>query len=208
MTARMTNEEHTDALAANLPSGRVWVPKMQPGSNLRAFLRGFAPTFGAMDSALERFEAQSIPTETDDYLAEWEAALGIPDPCVPLEEDPVKRRRNIAIKLAVLGGIQTKADFEYLATLFGLTVEVNAGIDHVSIADGGYGTKLPVLDIPADIATVAAARNTIVIVETLPEEARFPYNFPIPFTTSEQLQLRCLFETLKQANSQIIYVTA
>jgi uncharacterized protein YmfQ (DUF2313 family) len=207
MSALLSIEQHVAALAANLPSGRVWVPKMLRGSNLNGLLRGLAPTFERIDAALQRFVAQSIPTTTEDYLAEWEAALGIPDPCVPLETDTAKRQRNIEIKLAIMGGVQTKADFEFLASLFGLVVSVNAGIDHVSIADGGYGTQTPVLDIPADFATLAVARASIVVVETLPDNVLFPYDFPIPFTTGEQLQLRCLFETLKQANGQIVYVT-
>lgn len=206
MGALLTIEQHVEALAANLPSGRVWVPKFLRESNLHKLLRGLAPTFQAMDAALQRHREQQIPTTTEDFLDEWEAALGIPDPCIPREADTAKRQRNIEIKLAILGGVQTKADFEYLAGLFGLTVSVNPGIDHVSIADGGYGTQTPVLDIPADFATLAAARNSIVVVETLPDEARFPYNYPIPFTTSEQLQLRCLFEKLKQANGQIVYI--
>lgn len=208
MTAKLSIDDHVAALAANLPSGRVWVPKFARGSNLNSLLRGLAPTFQRMDEFLQRFVDQSIPTETEDYLDEWEYALGIPDPCVPLETDTAKRKRNIEIKLAILAGVQTKADFEYLAGLFGLTVEVNPGIDHVSIADGGYGVKTPVLDIPTDFATVAVARRSIVVVETIPDAARFPYDFPIPFSTSEQLQMRCLFETLKPAYAQIVYVTA
>lgn len=205
---RNTVEQHTAALAANLPSGRVWVPKLMHNSRLRSFLRGLAPTFQAIDRVLQRYVDQTIPTETTDYLAEWEAALGIPDPCVPLETDEAKRRRNIEVKLALLAGVQTKEDFQYLADLFNMTVDVNPGLDHVSIADGGTGLKTPVFDIPTDFATLAVARHSIVVVETLPDIARFPYSFAIPFSTSDQLTLRCLFETLKPATSQIVYVTA
>lgn len=208
MAARLTIEQHVAALAANLPSGRVWVPKLLTGSRLNGLLRGFAPTLQRVDEFMERMIREQIPTETETYLAEWEAALGIPDPCVPIETDTAKRQRNIEIKLAVLAGVQTKADFEYIATLFGLTVEVNPGIEHVSVADGGYGLRTPVVDIPTDIASVSAARRTIVVVETVPAAVTFPYSFPIPFSTSEQLQMRCLFETLKPAYADIFYVTA
>lgn len=207
MASRLTLDQHVTAIAANLPSGRVWVPKMLRGSNLNGLLRGIASEFLRMDEMLERYVDQSVPTETVDYLEEWERALGIPDPCVPLETEIAKRQRNIEIKLAILGGILTKEDFEFLASLFGLTVSVNPGIEHVSIADGGYGLRTPVLDIPTDLASVAVARRTIVVVETLPEAIGFPYSFPLPFSTSEQLQVRCLFATLKPAHCQIIHVT-
>ncbi len=208
MPAKMTLDDHVAAIAANLPSGRVWVPKLIRGSNLNALLRGLAPTFQRMDGFLQQFIEQCVPTETDIYLDEWEDALGIPDPCIPLETDPAKRRRNIAIKLALLAGVQTRADFQFLATLFELDVEVNPGIDHVSIGDGVYALKTPVLDIPADFASVAVARRSIVVVEAVPSNAQFPYSIPLPFATGEQLQMRCLFETLKPAHTQIVYVTA
>lgn len=208
MGAKLSIDEHVAAIAANLPSGRVWVPKLLSGTNLNGLLRGLAPTFERMDGWLQRFVEQAIPTETEDYLEEWETALGIPDPCIPIESDASKRRRNIAIKLALLAGVQTRPDFQFLATLFGLEVEVNPGIDHVSVGDGGYGLKTPVFDIPTDFATVAVARRTIVVVETVPANAQFPYDFPLPFATGEQLQLRCLFETLKPAHTQIVYVNA
>lgn len=208
MGAKLSIDEHVAAIAANLPSGRVWAPKLLRGTNLNGLLRGLAPTFQRMDGWLQRFVEQAIPTETEDYLEEWEDALGIPDPCIPLETDPAKRRRNIAIKLALIAGVQTRADFQFLATLFELDVEVNPGIDHVSIGDGGYGLKTPVLDIPADFASVAVARRSIVVVESVPSNAQFPYSFPLPFATGEQLQMRCLFETLKPAHTQIVYVTA
>lgn len=207
MGARLTIEEHTTALAANLPSGRVWVPKILKGSVLNSLLRGFAPTFWRIDEILERYVKQNVPTETEDYLSEWEDALGLPDPCIPLETDTAKRQRNIEIKLAQLAGVQTKEDFQYIASLFGLVVSVNPGIEHVSVADGGYGLLTPVLDIPADFASVAVARRTIVVVETLPSATVFPYSFPIPFATSEQLQMRCLFTKLKPAHCQIMFVT-
>lgn len=208
MGAKLSHEDHVAAIAANLPSGRVWAPKLLRGSNLNALLRGIAPTFERMDGFVQRFVEQCIPTETEVYLEEWEDALGIPDPCIPIESDPAKRRRNIAIKLALLAGVQTRADFQFIATLFDLVVEVNPGIDHVSIADGGYGLKTPVMDIPADFASVAIARCSIVVVESVPSNAQFPYEFPLPFATGEQLQMRCLFETLKPAHTQIVYVTA
>lgn len=207
MAAADSIEEHVEALAANLPSGRVWVPKFARGSNLNGLLRGIAPTFRQIDDFLQRYVAENPPTASETYLAEWEAALGIPDPCIPLATDVATRQRNVEIKLAVLSGVQTKADFEFVGQLFGLTIEVNPGIEHVAVVDGGLGTKLPVLDIPADIASVDEARATIVVVETLPAVTQFDYDWPVQFSTGEQIQMRCLLETLKPAHCQMLYVT-
>lgn len=208
MTARLTEEQHARALALNLPGGLAWTPKWIEDSNLYRLLRGFVPTFRKLDSTLNHFVEQSIPTTTNLYLDEWEEALGIPDACFDVSEDDDIRRRNIRIKLSTLAGVATEEDFVALAAEFGLTVTVNSGIEHVSTGDGGYGTKFPVLDIPTDFADVDEARMTMVVVEDLPGGAQFEFNYPIPFGTAAQGEMRCLFTKLKPANVQILFVEA
>lgn len=206
--ARLTDTEHVTALAANLPSGRIWLPKYRPGSNLFRLLLGLAPTFRRMDEKIQRFISQSYPPETVDFLEEWEVALGLPDDCLPIAADVATRQRNILIKLILLGGVQTEQDFVDVAALFGLVVAVNSGIEHVVVADGGYELFGPAMNIPADFADVKQARYTMVVVETLPDGATFPYDFPIPFATAEQQEMRCLFEKLAPANVDVVFVTA
>ena len=49
MTEILTTEQHTDALAVNLPAGRLWRAKWSPGSNLRGLLVGMASTMKQID---------------------------------------------------------------------------------------------------------------------------------------------------------------
>jgi uncharacterized protein YmfQ (DUF2313 family) len=205
---KMTLVEHTTALASNLPSGRLWVAKYRQGSNLFKLLFGFAATFRRMDEANQRFVDQSFPPETIDFLEEWEAALGLPDDCLPIAADTATRQRNILIKYVLLGGIQTEADFVALALLFGLVVTVNSGIEHLVAGDGGYELFGPAMNIPADFADVKQARFTMVVVEVLPARSTFDYDFPILFTSADQQQMRCLFEKLAPANVDVVFVTA
>lgn len=211
----LTIDQHVDALAANLPSGRVWTPKFKNESVLRRFLRGLAPTFLSLDAAVQRYVQQVVPVDTEDFLAEWETALGIPDGCIPLELTPDRRRRNIRIKLAVLAGVTTRTDFENLAALFGLVISVGGGIEHVAIADGGYGTRTPVLDIPTDIANVNAARMTLVVTESRSSSITFPWEFSaagpvvpvgLKFSLDDQNTLRCLIKKLVPANVDVKFV--
>ena len=203
----MTLKEHVDALAGNLPSGRVWAPKVAHESNLNRFLLGWASTYEAIDQTINRFINQSIPPDTTDFLSEWEDALGIPDGCFAAETDPDRRRRNIRIKLAVLAGISTAQNFIDLAALFGFSISVSSGIDHVPVAQGGYETKTPVLNIPADFSNVVDARFTMVVVETSPDATSFVYDYPIPFTTADKSTMECLFRKLAPANSRVLFTS-
>jgi len=204
----LSEDEHAAALAAQLPSGRAWMPKLRRGSNLYSLLRGLAPTFREMDRYLERFVDQQYPPETVDYLDEWEEALGLPDDCLPDAVDTATRQRNILIKLVLIAGVQTEQDFVDLAALFGLTITVNSGIEHVSVAQGGYELYGPALTIPGDFADVDEARMTMVVVETLPAAVTFPWEFPLLFSSNAQTSLRCLIEKLKPANVNLVFVEA
>lgn len=211
MSAILSVEEHTQALAANFPGGKVWAPKLSRGSNLRGLLAGLAPTFRSMDFFLSRFVDQSIPPETEDFISEWEEALGLPDDCfdvIPM--DLATRQRNVKIKLSVLSGVSTKAEFEALGLLFsGLVIVVNSGIEHVSLGEGGYATKLPVIPVAEFTGgTVADARMTMVVVETFPDAITFPWEFPLLFTIGDQLSLRCIIEDLAPAHVDVMFKEA
>lgn len=215
--ARMSVADHTDALAVNLPSGRVWLSKFKPTSNLRKLLTGLAPTFRTMDATCERLIDQFIPPDTQDLLSEWETALGIPSSCFPIENTDDGRRLTLRIKLAVLAGVTTRQDFIDLGALFGLTIDVGSGIEHVATGSGGYGTKTPVLTIPGDFANVATARLTMVVIENTPESVTFPWEFSaagpvvpvgLKFALDTQNTLRCLIKKLAPANIDVLFVEA
>lgn len=211
MSAKQTLTQHVRGLAANLPSGKVWLAKSRPESNLYKLLSGLAPSFLQMDNAVQEFISQSIPTTTTAYLEEWEEALGLPDDCLPIAATVAERQRNIDIKLSVLGGISTEADFVALALRFGLVVTVNSGIEHVTVAQSGYETETPAIAIGAaadEFDDVAEARMTMVVREVLPSSSTFVYDFPILFSSQSQIEMRCLFTKLKPANVAIRFVTA
>ena len=207
-SAKMTVDQHVTALQTNQPSGRVWLPKLRPGSNFFNLLLGLAPTFREMDAAIQTFVAETFPPTTTRFLSEWEKALGLPDDCLPIASDVATRQRNILIKLVLLSGLATDQDFVNLGALFGLVIEVNSGIEHLAPGDGGYGTKLPEIVVPTHVADEAEARFTMVIVETFPEAITFPWEFPLLFSTTGQLELRCIIEKLAPANVNVLFLEA
>lgn len=206
MSALLTIAEHTDALAANLMSGRLWSAKHRPGSNLRGLLAGLSPTYRDIDAFLEQFVQEVIPTSTTKYLEEWEEALGIPDDCFTLGTTVAARQSVINIKLVVLAGIATEADFEALALdQFGLTITARSGISHVTLAQGGYQTDTPFIDISVFNSDTEEARMTLVISESFPDAITFPWEFPLLFATDGQNSLRCLIEKLAPANVDVLF---
>lgn len=215
--ALMTLDQHTDALVANMPAGRLWRAKFRPDSNLRGLLVGMAPSFQQIDRHLEGFVQEVIPPSTEAYLSEWEEALGIPDDCFSVGTTIAARQFAIEIKLVTLVGISTEQDFVNLGALFGLTIKAKSGIDHVTAAQGGYELETPVLDITTDFADVREARMTLVITESFPADVKFPWPFspaasppPPPvglkFATAGQNSLRCLIEKLAPAIVNVLFV--
>ena len=192
----------TDIIASNMPIGKVWNALRYGGTKARELLKGLSHEGLRAHDALTVFRQEIIPDETIQYLDEWEIAVGIPDDCFSKEDDVDIRRRNLLIKLASLG-VQTEADFVGLAALFGIVIEVNSGIEHMPVVEGGYEIKLPT--ISGYFSTVLEARMTLVIIMTLPSSESFIYDYPIPFSSNDRKTMECLFTKLKPANCDIYF---
>jgi uncharacterized protein YmfQ (DUF2313 family) len=198
--------EHTEVFVRHyLPSGRAWDIKNNPLSNIRKLSEGFCIEFSRADISIAEFKNEMMPDTTDEYIGRWEKAVGIPDNCFPVATDLPTRRLNVKRKLSLLG-LQTQADFEGFATSLGVSVKVRSGIDHVSIADGGYETELPVIDIPTTFANVKEARQTIVVT-SLSEANSFDYSFDFPFGSPEQILMECVFRAAKPSNCNIMFTS-
>lgn len=200
-------EEQANTLARYLPPGKAFGAAFIDGTNTRNLLLGMAEELRRMEFHLETYRDFLLPDRTLEYIDDWEFALGIPDGCFTGKGTNEQRRRDILIKLASLG-VQTESDFVSLAAIFGITVQVKSGIDHLQISDGGYELFNPLLiladfESPNDLQT---ARFTLVISYTIPDSVKFPYLFPLPFTTSELNTLECLFGKLKQAHENLLFI--
>lgn len=90
-------EKFLQALAYLLPTGFAW-PR-DPSSTLMRVLRGVA---GAFDE-LHRFTLECVrqwqPHTAVTRLAEWEEAVGLPDPCFGPEQTPALRRSLLLARL-------------------------------------------------------------------------------------------------------------
>jgi uncharacterized protein YmfQ (DUF2313 family) len=187
-------EEHTDSIAAHLPSGKAWLWKAKQ-SNGRDFLRGLGYELLRDESLLIQFWEQLDPRYTTYFIEEWESALGIPDTCFnPIGKTIEQRRLYVVVKLASLG-VQTAQDFVNLAAIFGITCTVEAGGYY-----GAFPLHFPVLVF----GTAEDARFTIIVNFQTPVGSGFPWSFPHYFLSGINDFIMCIFEHLKPANCNII----
>ena len=195
---KLSLEQQAQVLANYLPGGKTFAAKNITGSSVRKLLKGFATEMQRVDELINIFRTDILPDQTEFFIDEWEAAVGIPDLCFKMvsELDDVTRRLNITIKLACMN-LQTAEDFIQLAAKF----EVNITVESGSVR-GAFPFTFPIIFFD----DARAAHHTIIIKFTdLPAEEVFPLEFPISFGSSDQVLLQCLFEKSKPANVQIIY---
>lgn len=189
-----TQQQQAQTIANYLPGGKAFAAKNIITSNIRKLLLGFSVEFVTIDELIALFRRDTVPDTTENFIDEWEAALGIPDSCLSGTGTSIQRRLEFLIKLAGYG-LQTAQDFIDLALKFGIVINAEGGANR-----GIYG-KEPEIVFGSD----KEARFTLVIapVENIGE--KFTYTFPITFGTQDLSTLECLFEKLKPANVQLMY---
>jgi uncharacterized protein YmfQ (DUF2313 family) len=109
------------ALWALLPRGRVWL--RDPGSVQDQVLASFAPTFARNSQAALDLLVDAFPATALDLIPEWEATLGLPDPCTGEAPTLQQRRAQIVARLVNPGG-QSIPYYIALAASLGYTVTI------------------------------------------------------------------------------------
>jgi len=116
-----SKEQHTDVLASFIPTGRAYGASGVEGSNLRRYLSASSEEFKRLQDLMATFLSELDPRTTENFITEWENAVGIPDSCIPIAPTDAERRDNIVLKLNALS-VQTEQDFIDLAATFGFTI--------------------------------------------------------------------------------------
>lgn len=188
-----TVENQTQSLAMYMPSGRLFEAKTVQDSNFRQLLRGLSGELFTAQGYLTTLEQEYLPDQTTLFLNEWEQALGIPDACFSGEGTIIERRRDIIVKLSSLG-VQTANDFEALALVYGVVVEVTALSEEA----------LPPYPVPFNPVSFPEARYTIIVSGDDIAGNVPPYAVPFDLDVGETI-LQCLFEKLAPENCKVIF---
>jgi uncharacterized protein YmfQ (DUF2313 family) len=121
MTARFALADYAAVLRRLLPRGRVW--SEDPGSVQGAVITGLAGGFERSDAAAVALLVDVFPATTDALLPEWEASLGLPDPCAGPEATAPQRRAQVVARLVAGGGLSASRYITFAAEL-GFTIEI------------------------------------------------------------------------------------
>ena len=197
MAKILTQDEQASTLARYFPSGRAFGSVHVSSTVARALLLGLSGELVRSDALIAEFRDEILPDTTTLLIEEWEQAVGIPDDCFDVAADIATRRLNVVAKLASLGA-QTAADFVAIMALYGITAEVIGGS-----VNGVFPMEFPILFF----ATPAIARHTIVVNIPGGLVPSFPYTFPVVFGSDEQNLVECLFNKLKPANVDLVFVS-
>jgi uncharacterized protein YmfQ (DUF2313 family) len=182
-----------------LPRGRIWHRgwgTVQAEDLITLFPQTVRLNQRALDVLRETF-----PCTTDELLPEWEATLGLPDPCIGELATIQQRQAAVCAKFAARGG-QSAAYFVALAAALGFTITITTFRPF-------YASEGRVDEPLFDEQWAYVWQVTIVN----PSQA-FVYFRVDQSTVDEPLVafgnsvLECLFNAMKPAHTEIIFAYA
>jgi uncharacterized protein YmfQ (DUF2313 family) len=122
--------DYAAAASALLPRGRVWSD--DPASVQQLLLLGLGKTLERSDGAAMALLAGSLPgAMVSGFLPEWEATLGLPDPCIGSSPTFAQRFAQVLARFVGVGGQSRQHYIDYAAAL-GFTITITT-----------YSTALP-----------------------------------------------------------------
>lgn len=189
-----TPEDYLTQFQRLLPRGRIWHRGL--GWVQDVDLLTLMPTWARLQHKLNDLITQIFPCTTTELLPEWEASLGLPDPCTgPL---PTQQQRTAAVcgKFAARGG-QSIEYFRHLAASFGFNIEIETY--HPFTASQSRAGD-PLYDEKWAYAWRVIADPTQVIYFEASYSAAGD-----PLATWGNKLLECEFENYKPAHTEIIF---
>lgn len=109
------------ALQACMPRGKVW-PK-GPDAIQTQVLQGLAIPFQQHNDRANYLLTDAFPATAEELLPEWEATLGLPDPCAGPQPSIAARQAQVLARFAGVGG-QSPDYFVSYAAKLGYTVTI------------------------------------------------------------------------------------
>ncbi|MDR8394971.1 DUF2313 domain-containing protein [Paraburkholderia sp. USG1] len=109
------------ALQACMPRGRVW-PKAADAIQTQT-LQGLAIPFQQHNDRANYLLVDAFPSTPEELLPEWEATLGLPDPCAGTQPTIAARQAQVLARFTAVGGQSLPYFIAYAAKL-GFTVTI------------------------------------------------------------------------------------
>ena len=193
-------DEIRQSLANYLPNDKYFLAKNINTTNLYKLLVSYSYEFQHSEAAFKLLADNMNPWFTYEMLEDWERFLGIPDECFKITNETTidMRHRYIIAKLSLME-VQTAEDWENLAKFFGYNIEI---VYLPSLGEFPY--TFPFF-FYSD-ANAAAYTMYIKVLDPDTDVDTFPLPFPFTFGSREIGFLRCLFEQIKPAHIELLFL--
>jgi uncharacterized protein YmfQ (DUF2313 family) len=116
-----TADDLLAAMQQLLPRGRAW-PR-DPSAVQAQSLRALMPTFQRLTARGAYLLTDAFPSTADELLPEWEASLGLPDPCAGESPTIALRQAQVTARFTAGGG-QSIAYFVNFAKTLGYDITI------------------------------------------------------------------------------------
>lgn len=180
-----------------LPRGRVWHRGW--GTIQAEQLLTLMPTWARLDARAGNLIIDAFPCSTRELLPEWEATLGLPDPCTGPLGTLQERMEAVCLKFTARGG-QSREYFERLAASLGYTIEI-ATFRPFEASRSAAGEPL------YDEAWAYAWRITLIGPDVARYFAASVNTAGDPLAVYGGASLICTIEALKPAHTTVIFST-
>jgi uncharacterized protein YmfQ (DUF2313 family) len=121
MAPAYTAADYLSALQSLLPRGHAW-PRA-PDAVQTSALAGLAPIYARQNLRANHLLVDGFPTTSVELLPEWEATLGLPDPCAGPAPTLQGRRAQVVARFTAVGG-QSISYMKSFALSLGYTIDI------------------------------------------------------------------------------------
>ncbi|WP_448645401.1 YmfQ family protein [Pseudomonas mediterranea] len=102
MVVARTADQYRQQLSGLLPSGPAWDPELVP--EIALVLSGVSQEFARLDARAVDLLNEMDPAYVSELVPDWEAIMGLPDPCLGLNPAFDDRRLAVRRRLVEVGG--------------------------------------------------------------------------------------------------------
>lgn len=118
-------DDYALALLQLLPPGALWRSLGRQGTQFRALLAAHADELARVDQRGRDLLDEADPRTTEELIEQWEAQVGLPDPCVTTPQTLDERRAAVVARLVTPLGLN-EAFFIELAAAAGYTITIQS----------------------------------------------------------------------------------
>ncbi|HTI79842.1 MAG TPA: putative phage tail protein [Acetobacteraceae bacterium] len=116
-----TDSDYGTAIRYLMPTGRVW--PAYPDTTQQQAVEALAPTPQRASARALNLLTDAFPSTADELLPEWEASLGLPDPCAGEAPTTALRQAQVTARF-IAGGGQSIAYFVNFAKTLGYDITI------------------------------------------------------------------------------------